>query len=171
MKYEYQERLNKLQSEKTQLEFRINKIKEYEHIYNYFKLIGSRTKMIYIVEIRRLLAVDLSDEGLIPQDIAAILNVDHATLNWLIKRKKIDIEITSQVIHNYEQWIKDKVYPITSRSTKMVLVKEFWDNKEYKKQHILSFKLMTWKDWENGKKEKDRSSVYANREKNLKFNA
>ncbi len=101
----YEERIARL---KIQLE----KLEKLKKINDYFKRV-SRHRNSYVVEMRRIVAMDLFAEGHSVSEVTRALHkTSHATIIHLKTIENFK-HIKEEVANNYQKWIKDKVYPFT----------------------------------------------------------
>ena len=100
----FEERIEILKKEVLLLE-------ELALLHEYFKLI-IRYQNSYVVEIRRIIAVDLINRGVSNSEIGRALARNHATILHLVKIEN-HVEIQEIVRDNYKEWMANKLCPIT----------------------------------------------------------
>jgi hypothetical protein len=89
------------------------KLESFEYLYEYFLNLKDN-RNCFVVEMRRLVSIDLQKEGLSITDIGLILSRDHASLIYLDRTEANDY-VAAEVGSNYKIWIKDNVYPKSIR--------------------------------------------------------
>lgn len=87
----------------------IERLEKAKYLYEYF-LPLKRNRNSFLVEMRRIIALNLEKEGYNVSDIGRILSRDHASIIH-IKKTTPSYEIGTTVVEHYQQWIQDKVYP------------------------------------------------------------
>lgn len=87
----------------------IKKLESVEYLYEYF-LPLKKKRNCFIVEMRRLVALDLKSKGYALSEISRILSRDHASIFYILKTLP-HVEVYEEVNQYYKQWIIDKVYP------------------------------------------------------------
>jgi hypothetical protein len=101
----YQERIDYLTSE-------IEKLEHLKKIHDYFKHVA-RCKNSYVVEMRRIVAMGLFARNFSLSEVTrAICRSSHATVIHLKTVRNFD-HVEQEVIHNYQRWMIDRVYPVT----------------------------------------------------------
>jgi len=97
----YQHKIKELNAE-------LEMFKSAEYLYDYFYPIRF-SRESYIVEMRKIVALKLFEQGFKQIDIASILGKDHATIFYGLTIVNSPSVIESVLM--YEQWIADKLYP------------------------------------------------------------
>jgi len=95
-----------------QLEKEIELFKILIPLRNYFHPI-SHYRGSYIIEIRRIIALQLLDKKLSWKEIGRVFNQNHTTIINLVNNNKNFDYVKETVTNNYQQWIIDKLYPKT----------------------------------------------------------
>ena len=93
------------------LEKDIEMLRELEKLHKYF----SRVKTFqnsYIVEVRRLISLELVEKGVTISDIARALCRNHGSIFHSFKVDPAP-EVKEAVKDNYKDWIRDNKYPIS----------------------------------------------------------
>lgn len=101
----YEDRIKYLTEELERLE-------HLKKINDYFKHV-SRCKNSYLVEMRRIVAMGLFARNFSLAEVTrALCRSSHATIKHL-KTVKNFYHVEQEVIHNYQRWMVDRVYPVT----------------------------------------------------------
>jgi predicted transcriptional regulator len=98
------------------LEQELKRLEKALPLYMYFKGV-SRYRTSYIVEMRKLMAIKLLQEGYTQQEVSKILYVTHSTIIYLLSSKYVccskEVEIVVGLKH--EEWITTRQYPVIKR--------------------------------------------------------
>jgi hypothetical protein len=101
----YEERINYIKEE-------IEKLEKLKKINDYFKHV-SRRKNSYLVEMRRIIVKGLLAQNFTLAEVTRAVGLSsHATVLHLINVENFE-HIKKEVIHNYQRWMADMVYPVT----------------------------------------------------------
>ncbi len=101
----YDERIKYLTEELERLE-------HLKRINDYFKHIA-RHKNSYVVEMRRIVALGLFARNYSLSEVTrALARASHATIKHLKTVRNFN-HVEQEVIHNYQRWMIDRVYPAT----------------------------------------------------------
>lgn len=87
----------------------VDRLELVKDLHDYFKPL-KRKRNCFIVEMRRLVALDLKSKGYTLSEISRILSRDHASIFYILKTLP-HVEVYEEVNQYYKQWIIDKVYP------------------------------------------------------------
>lgn len=122
----YEERINYLKEE-------IEKLEKLKKINDYFKHV-SRHKNSYLVEMRRIIVMSLLAQNYTLAEVTRAVSLSsHATVLHLKTVENFE-HIKQEVIHNYQRWMIDRVYPVTY--SKVIV-----DPNTKHRQGILTYKL------------------------------
>jgi hypothetical protein len=139
--------------QKISFEDRLLKLKEelilldsIAHLHNYFKHCKLH-KNSYIVELRRIVALELIVKGISYSEIGRILSRDHSSILSLLhldSHTSVHLEVKA----NYLEWIEKGLYPITyTKRVPSADHKDGWKS-------IVMYELKELKDDEKGKNTK-----------------
>lgn len=95
----------------TLLRQQIELFQELATLENYFKPLRE-VKNLYMIEMRRICALDLEQKGLTYSEIARVFGTSYNVAKRAINNPKVDhaFEIAKK---NYKKWLREKVYPVT----------------------------------------------------------
>ena len=89
----------------------IELFQELSELESYFKPLRE-VKNLYMIEVRRICALELEKKGLNYSEIARVFGTTYNVAKRAINNPKV--EHAFQVAKkNYKKWMKDKVYPVT----------------------------------------------------------
>lgn len=101
----YEERINYLKEE-------LEKLEKLKKINDYFKHV-SRCKNSYLVEMRRIIVMSLLAQNYSLAEVTRAVGLaSHATVLHLKTVENFQ-HVKQEVIHNYQRWMIDEVYPVT----------------------------------------------------------
>jgi len=101
----YEERINYIKEE-------LEKLEKLKKINDYFKHV-SRRKNSYLVEMRRIIVMGLLAQNYTLAEVTRAVGLaSHATVLHLKTVQNFE-HIKQEVIHNYQRWMIDGVYPVT----------------------------------------------------------
>jgi hypothetical protein len=110
----YQERIDYIKEE-------LEKLEKLKKINDYFKYV-SRRKNSYLVEMRRIIVKSLLAQDYTLAEVTRAVGLSsHATVLHLINVENFE-HVKQEVIHNYQRWMIDMVYPSTY--TKIIVDKD-----------------------------------------------
>jgi hypothetical protein len=107
-KYVFATLTERIEKAKQQLE-RLEKFQQYEH---YFSNVKGKTRCCYMVEMRKVIYKELIEAGLSLIECSMILHVTHPALVSMNKLPSTKY-VNKEVLTNYQDWLKDEVYPYT----------------------------------------------------------
>jgi len=125
---------NKIKELNAELEM----FKSVKYLHNYFYPIRF-SRETYIVEMRKIVALKLFEQGFKQIDIASILGKDHATIFYGLTIVNSPSVIESTLM--YEQWIESKLYPSS------IYIKESSYFHTNGVSSVLSFQLVELKEF------------------------
>lgn len=103
---QFDERIQELKNE-------IDRLESVRYLYEYFFAIR-RMQNSYIVQMRKIVAKRLIAIGFSNSEVSRIVCRDHASVIHLRRKQKSSSdELVKEVMGNYENWIKNKEYPVT----------------------------------------------------------
>jgi len=101
----YEERINNIKEE-------LEKLEKLKKINDYFKHV-CRRKNSYLVEMRRITVKSLLAQNFTLAEVTRAVGLSsHATVLHLVNVQNFE-HIKKEVIHNYQRWMIDRVYPVT----------------------------------------------------------
>ena len=112
--------------------------KSVKYLHNYFYPIRF-SREAYIVEMRKVVALKLFEQGFKQIDIASILGKDHATILYGLTVINSPSVVESALM--YEQWIACKLYPSS------IYLQEPSDIHKNGVSSVLSFQLVELKEF------------------------
>jgi hypothetical protein len=95
-----------------ELKNEIERLESVRPLYEYFLAIR-RQQNSYIVQMRKIVAKQLISEGFSNSEVSRIVCRDHATVIHLRRKQKSTDLVVEEVTNNYEDWIKNRMYPVT----------------------------------------------------------
>jgi hypothetical protein len=101
----YEERIKQAEKEIELFKILIS-LRDYFHPVSHYR--GS-----YVVELRRIIALQLLEKKLSWKEIGRVFNQNHTTIMNLVNNNKNFDYVKETVTNNYQQWIIDKLYPKT----------------------------------------------------------
>lgn len=103
---QFDQRIQELKNE-------IDRLESVRYLYEYFFVIR-RMQNSYIVQMRKIVAKRLIAIGFSNSEVSRIVCRDHASVIHLRRKQKSSSdELVKEVMNNYENWIKNKEYPVT----------------------------------------------------------
>lgn len=103
---QFDQRIQELKNE-------IDRLESVRYLYEYFFAIR-RMQNSYIVQMRKIVAKRLIAIGFSNSEVSRIVCRDHASVIHLRRKQKSSSdELVKEVMGNYENWIKNKEYPVT----------------------------------------------------------
>ena len=138
-KISFKERLIKLKEELVLLE-------SISYLHDYFEHCQLH-KNSYIVELRRIVALELIAKGISYSEVGRVLARDHSTIMSLLNLES-HASVHLEVKANYLEWIENGLYPITyTKRVPSADHKDGWKS-------IIMYELKELKDDEKGKNTK-----------------
>jgi hypothetical protein len=101
----FDERIQELKNE-------IDRLESVRPLYEYFFAIR-RYQNSYIVQMRKIISKQLIAIGFSNSEVARIVCRDHASVIHLRRKQKSADVVVDEVANNYENWIKNREYPVT----------------------------------------------------------
>lgn len=111
----------------------LEKLEKLKKINDYFKHV-SRHKNSYLVEMRRIIVMGLLAQNYTLAEVTRAIGLcSHATVLHLKTVENFE-HVKKEVIHNYQRWMIDRVYPVTYYKIEVDPITKH-------RQGILSYKL------------------------------